>query len=86
LSTLESIFTTLQSGAITNTALRTEGLCLLEGYYKPLSAATLRALYPTHSACVNAFTSAAASDLVVGFLTPTDYAAAIAAAQASSVP
>jgi hypothetical protein len=35
---------------------------------------------------VNAFTSAAASDLAVGFLTPTDYAAAIAAAQASSVP
>jgi Alpha/beta hydrolase domain len=86
LSTLESIFTTLETGEITNTALRTEGLCLLEGYYKPLSTATLRALYPTHAAYVSAFTSAAASDLAAGFLTPTDYTAAIAAAQASSIP
>jgi hypothetical protein len=35
---------------------------------------------------VSAFTGAAASDLTAGFLTPTDYNAAIAAAQASSVP
>src|ERR1700730_3760892 len=48
LSTLVSIFTALQTGAITNTTLRTEGLCLLEGYYTPLGSTTLKALYPTH--------------------------------------
>jgi hypothetical protein len=86
LSTLESIFTTLETGAITNTTVRDEGLCLLEGYYTPFSSTTLKVLYPTHSDYVSAFTSAAASDLAAGFLTPADYKAAIAAAQASSVP
>jgi Alpha/beta hydrolase domain len=86
LSTLESIFTTLESGEITNTTVRDEGLCLLEGYYTPLRTATLQALYPTHGDYVSAFTSAAASDLASGFLTPSDYDAAVAAAQASSVP
>lgn len=66
--------------------MRNEGLCLLEGYYTPLSNATLTALYPTHSDYVSAFTSAAASDLADGFLTQSDYDAAVAAAQASSVP
>jgi Alpha/beta hydrolase domain len=86
LSTLESIFTTLETGAITDTTVRDEGLCLLEGYYQPFSTATLRSLYPTHSAYVSAFTKAAAGDLAAGFLTPADYNAAIAAAQASSIP
>jgi hypothetical protein len=86
LTTLESIFTTLQTGAITNTTLRNEGLCLLEGFYTPLSNATLKTLYPTHSAYVSAFTSAAASVLAAGFLTQPDYNAAVAAAQASPVP
>jgi hypothetical protein len=86
LSTLESIFTALETGEITNTTLRNEGLCLLEGYYTPFSTATLKALYPTHSAYVSAFTSAAASDLAAGFLTQADYNATVAAAQASSVP
>jgi hypothetical protein len=86
LSTLESIFTTLQTGAITNTTLRDEGLCLLEGFYTPFSNAALNALYPTHSAYVSAFTAAAARDLAAGFLTQPDYNAAVAAAQASPVP
>jgi hypothetical protein len=86
LSTLESIFTALQTGAITNTTLRNEGLCLLEGFYAPFSNATLQALYPTHSAYVSAFTSAAASALASGFLTQADYDHAVAAAQASSIP
>ena len=59
---------------------------LLEGYYQPFSTATLQSLYPTHGAYVSDFTKAAASDLAAGFLTPTDYNAAVAAAQASSVP
>ncbi len=86
LTTLGSIFTALETGEITNPTLRDEGLCLLEGYYTPLQNATLTALYPTHSAYVAAFTSAAASDLASGFLTQADYNTAVAAAQASSVP
>jgi hypothetical protein len=86
LSTLVSIFTALQTGAITNTTLRNEGLCLLEGYYTPLGSTTLKALYPTHSDYVSAFTSAAARDLAGGFLTQSDYNAAVAAAEASPVP
>lgn len=86
LSTLESIFTTLETGEITNTTLRNEGLCLLEGFYTPLPTATLQALYPTHNDYVSAFTAAAESDLASGFLTQSDYNAAVAAAQASPVP
>jgi hypothetical protein len=61
-------------------------LCLLEGYYTGFSNATLQALYPTHSDYVSAFTSAAASDLVSGFLTQADYSQAVAAAEASTIP
>ncbi len=86
LSELESIFTTLQTGEITNTTVRDEGLCLLEGYYTAFSTATLQALYPTHADYVSKFTAAAASDLAAGFLTQADYNAAVAAAQASSIP
>ena len=86
LSTLENIFTTLQTGVITDTTLRNEGLCLLEGYYTPFSNSTLRSLYPTHSDYVAKYTAAAASALSGGFLTQSDYNAAVAAAQASPVP
>ena len=86
LSELVSIFTTLETGEITNTTVRDEGLCLLEGYYTPFSTATLTSLYPTHADYVSEFTAAAASDLAAGFLTQADYDAAVAAAQASSVP
>jgi hypothetical protein len=85
-STLESIFTTLETGEITNTTLRNEGLCLLEGYYSPFSTATLQALYPTHADYVAKYMATAASDLADGFLTQSDYNAAVAAAQASSIP
>jgi hypothetical protein len=63
LSTLESIFTALETGEITNTTLRDEGLCLLEGYYKPFSTATLEKLYPTHADYVTTYKAAAAADL-----------------------
>jgi hypothetical protein len=86
LSTLQSIFTTLETGEITNTTLRDEGLCLLEGYYKPFSTATLKALYPTHADYVAKYTAAAATDLSDGFLTEADYKATVAAVQASSTP
>ncbi|MBV9857003.1 MAG: hypothetical protein JOY82_21210 [Streptosporangiaceae bacterium] len=86
LSLLESIFTTLETGEITNTTLRDAGLCLLEGFYTPFSNSALQALYPTHSAYVSAFTAAARQALAAGFLTQADYNAAVAAAQRSPVP
>ena len=42
LSTLENIFTTLESGGITNNTLRTEGLCILSGYSTPFSGSDAR--------------------------------------------
>jgi hypothetical protein len=86
LSTLEAIFTTLETGAITNTMLRDEGLCLLEGFYKPFSTATLKRLYPTHADYVAKYKAAAAADLSAGFLTQADYDYSVAAAEASAVP
>jgi hypothetical protein len=85
-TTLQGIFTTLETGEITDPTLRDEGLCLLEGYYTPFSEATLQSLYPTHSDYVAKFTAAAAADLAEGFLTPYDYRQAVKAAKASSVP
>lgn len=86
LSTLEGIFTLLETGEITSTALRDEGLCLLEGYYQPFSTSQLTALYPTHAAYVARYTAAARRELAAGFLTRADYNASVAAAKASSVP
>jgi len=85
-TTLQNIFSTLMTGVITDPTLRDEGLCLLEGYYTPFSTATLQSLYPTHSAYVSAFTTAAASVKAAGFLTPADYRAAVAAAKKAPIP
>jgi hypothetical protein len=85
-TTLQNIFSTLMTGVITDPTLRDEGLCLLEGYYTPFSTATLQSLYPTHSAYVSAFTTAAASVKAAGFLTPADYQAAVAAAKKAPIP
>lgn len=86
LSTLESIFTTLSTGVITNTTLRDEGLCLLEGFYTPFSQSTLTALYPTHSDYVSKFAAAAKNDLASGFLTKADYNQAVTAAKKAPIP
>jgi Alpha/beta hydrolase domain len=85
-TTLQSIFTTLSTGVITDPALRTEGLCLLEGYYTTFGQATLQSLYPTHAAYVAAFTAAAQSAKAAGFLTPADYRTAVAAAKNAPIP
>jgi hypothetical protein len=86
LSLLESIFTTLSTGVITNTTLRDEGLCLLEGFSTPFSQSTLTALYPTHGDYVAKFVAAAKSDLASGFLTRSDYNQAVAAAEKAPIP
>jgi len=85
-TTLQNIFSTLMTGVITDPTLRDEGLCLLEGFYTPFSQATLQSLYPTHSAYVSAFTTAATSVKAAGFLTPADYRAAVAAANRAPIP
>jgi hypothetical protein len=79
-------WTRLQTGVITDPALRDEGLCLLEGYYTPFGGGTLQSLYPTHAAYVSQFTVAANADLAAGFLTRYDYNQAVQAAQATPVP
>jgi hypothetical protein len=85
-SELLSLFTSLESGAITDVNARDAGLCLLEGYYTPLSTSQLQALYPTHADYVQQFTAAAQADLNAGFLTQQDYGYEVALAQLSTVP
>lgn len=85
-STLFNIFNTLETGAITDTTLRNEGLCLLEGYYTPFSSTTLHSLYSSHSVYVSKYTAAAQAALSAGFLTQLDYNQSVAAAQAASIP
>jgi hypothetical protein len=65
---------------------RNQGLCLLAGFFTPFSTSTLQRLYPTHSSYVSKYTAAAKESLAAGFLTPEDYAAAVAEAEQSSIP
>jgi hypothetical protein len=85
MTTLNDLETALNTGSIPPSLLD-EGLCQLEGYFKPFSTATLQSLYPTHADYVAKYKLAAAIDLFEGFLTPADYNATVAAAAASSIP
>ncbi len=85
-SELESSLTTLSTGGITNSTVRSLGLCLLSGYFTNLGNSSLRSLYPTLSNYVAKYTAAANAEVAAGFLTPADAAAAIAAAQAGEGP
>ncbi|MFI5315974.1 MAG: alpha/beta hydrolase domain-containing protein [Myxococcota bacterium] len=82
-STLTTLFVT---GSIDDAELRSSGLCLLSGFFTPLSSSTLSRLYPTHSSYVSSFTAAANAAVSAGFLTPADRDAAVAAAQAAPIP
>lgn len=81
--TLDTLFVT---GEITDVNLRSAGLCMLSGFFLPLSKSTLTQLYPTHSSYVSKFTTAANAAVTAGFLTPPDRDAAVAAAQAAAIP
>ncbi len=85
-SELESALTTLSTGGITNSTVRSLGLCLLSGYFTNLGNSTLQSLYPTLSDYVSRYTAAANAEVAAGFLTPADAAAAIASAQAGQGP
>jgi hypothetical protein len=69
----------------TTMAERELGLCILEGFDTPFSAATLKRLYSSPSDYVTKYTAAANKLLAAGFLTQEDYNEAIAEATANSV-
>src|SRR5262249_6900943 len=83
---LEDLFTSLETGNISNEALRDAGLCLLSGYFTNFSSATLKSLYPTTASYASKFAAAANAEVSAGFMTPEDAANAIANAQAGIGP
>jgi hypothetical protein len=83
---LEGIFTALDSGVITNTTLRSDGLCMLNGYFTNLSTSTLTQLYPTLASYVAKYTAATNAEVKAGFITQADATAAIANADAGYGP
>jgi hypothetical protein len=85
-SELEDVFTTLETGGISNETLRDEGLCLLSGYFTDFSSSTLKSLYPTTASYASKFASAANNEVAAGFMTPEDAAGAIANADAGIGP
>jgi hypothetical protein len=88
LNELESIFSTLENSTFpaSNPTLRTQGLCMLSGYFYNLSQSQLKSLYPTTASY--AFRYAAAADALVkqGFMTQLDATAAINTAVAGIGP
>jgi hypothetical protein len=85
---LESIFSTLENSTFpaNNATLRTQGLCMLSGYFYNLGQSQLKSLYPTTADY--AWRYAAAADALVseGFMTQADATAAIVAAFAGQGP
>ncbi len=86
LSELESALSAFETGGITNSSLRTLGLCLLSGYFTDLGNSSLSALYPSTAVYASKYTAAANADVAAGFLTPADASAAIANANAGIGP
>ena len=83
---LEGAFESLETGSISNEAVRDEGLCLLSGYFTDFSQSTLKSLYPTTASYASKFTTAANAEVSAGFMTPEDAAAAIGYANAGIGP
>jgi Alpha/beta hydrolase domain len=83
---LEDVFTSLETGGISNENLRDAGLCLLSGYFTNLSESTLKSLYPTTASYASKFASAANAEVKAGFRIPEDAAEAIKNAEAGIGP
>jgi hypothetical protein len=83
---LEDVFTSFETGGITNENLRDAGLCLLSGYFTNLSESTLKSLYPTSASYGSKFTAAAEAEVKAGFMTAEDAAEASANANAGIGP
>ena len=86
MSELEDAFTSLETGGISNEALRDSGLCLLSGYFTDFSSSTLTSMYPTTASYDSKFAAAAKAEESAGFMTPEDAASAIADAEAGVGP
>lgn len=70
----------------TNTGVNTgAGFCRLFGSSEPFDADTLRALYPTHAAYVQAVRAAAAANVSAGFIEQVDADAIVQAAEDSDI-
>jgi hypothetical protein len=61
-------------------------ICSLFGSVTPFTAATLKALYPTHDDYVRKVKAAAAAAVAAAFLLPADAEAIVAQAQAAPIP
>lgn len=61
-------------------------ICSLFGSVTPFTAATLKALYPTHDDYVSKVRAAAAAAVTTTFLLPADAKTIVAQAQAASIP
>ena len=85
-SELEDVFTSLETGGITNETLRDEGLCLLSGYFTDFASSTLKSMYPTTASYASKFVAAVKSEEAAGFMTAEDAATAIADAEAGVGP
>ena len=84
---VQDVLTTLTTtGRIDDPVVREAGLCLLSGFFLELDAATLDRLYASHADYVAKYTAAAKAARDAGFLTPADYEASIARAQAAPIP
>lgn len=60
--------------------------CILLGTHVPFSATTLRSLYPTHTAYVNAVTNAVNQNLASGYIVQADGQISIQQAQQANIP
>ena len=70
----------------TNTGVNSgSGFCVLFGSHEPFDAATLRALYPTRQAYVDAVTASARENLRLGFIVQQDADAYVQAAQTANI-
>jgi hypothetical protein len=83
---LEDVFTSLETGGISNENLRDAGLCLLSGYFTNLSSSTLTSLYPTTASYASKFVAAVNAEVKAGFMTQEDAEEAIANANAGIGP
>jgi hypothetical protein len=71
---LQSLMTLLQTSAASpgDYQGRSEGLCLLSGYYVKLSSSTLKSLYPNAQSYVSKYTAAADAAVTAGYLLPPE--------------
>jgi len=83
---LKGAFEASETGSISDSELRSAGLCLLSGYFYDLSSSKLKSLYPTSASYAAKIKKEVESDESAGFITPDQAAEAIAIAEAGIGP